>query len=218
MPRTDTTPQIDGRIFKALSHPLRPRILHVLSERVASPKEIAQELGESLGTVSYHVKILREYDCIELVDTQPRRGAIEHMYKAAGRVRVSDTAWAQVPSIVKEAMVGASLEQSVRYVEQALIADGFERAESHLSRQPLKLDDQGWRELSGEVAKLLDRAREIEKESADRLGKNGGDDAEGFNAGLVMMLFEAATADPGPVPEDDGHAPERARSSQRSPS
>jgi hypothetical protein len=47
---------------------------------VASPSELPDALGEPLGNVSYHVRILRELDCIELVRTEPRRGALEHFY------------------------------------------------------------------------------------------------------------------------------------------
>lgn len=73
----------DERFAKALSHLLRQRILRHLDEvGVASPNELSQALGEPLGNVSYHVRILRELDCVELVKTQQRRGAIEHYYRA----------------------------------------------------------------------------------------------------------------------------------------
>ena len=73
---------VDPRLAKALAHPLRARILVVLNERVASPNEIAQMLGEALPNVSYHVRTLSDLDCIALVRTAQRRGAIEHYYLA----------------------------------------------------------------------------------------------------------------------------------------
>ena len=60
------TATVDERVVKSLGHPLRQRILHVLSEGVASPNQIAQRLGEPLGNVSYHVKILLANEAIEL--------------------------------------------------------------------------------------------------------------------------------------------------------
>jgi Helix-turn-helix domain len=46
---------LDERLAEVLSHPLRARILQRLNERgVASPKELARALGESVGNVSYH--------------------------------------------------------------------------------------------------------------------------------------------------------------------
>ena len=67
---------VDQRVAKALSHPLRAHVLAILNERVASPNDMAEQLGEPLGNVSYHVKALVELDCIELVSTTPapRRG------------------------------------------------------------------------------------------------------------------------------------------------
>ena len=67
---------------KALAHPLRVRILETIERLggVASPNQIATELGEPLGNVSYHIKTLLEYGWLELVKTEPRRGAVEHFY------------------------------------------------------------------------------------------------------------------------------------------
>ena len=49
---------VDPRIAKALSHPMRARILMILDERVASPNEIAETIDERLPNVSYHVRAL----------------------------------------------------------------------------------------------------------------------------------------------------------------
>ena len=75
MART-TLDLVDPRIAKALSHPMRARILVILNERVASPNEIAEMIDERLPNVSYHVRALQELGCIELVSTAQRRGAI----------------------------------------------------------------------------------------------------------------------------------------------
>ena len=75
---------VDTRMMKALSHPLRWRILEHLTAGPASPSMVAARLGEPLGNVSYHVKILLQHDAIELVETRPVRGALEHVYRAVG--------------------------------------------------------------------------------------------------------------------------------------
>src|SRR3954467_7349159 len=80
----------EARIAKALAHPLRAQILKRLGERVASPGELAAELGAPLGVVSYHVRMLREYECVELVRTEPRRGALQHFYRATARPTLED--------------------------------------------------------------------------------------------------------------------------------
>lgn len=52
---------LDHELMKVLAKPQRVRILAILAERVASPKEISDETGEDIGTVSYHVKVLRDH-------------------------------------------------------------------------------------------------------------------------------------------------------------
>src|ERR671910_2585782 len=88
---------VDPRIAKALSHPMRARILRILDEQVASPNEIAQMIDERLPNVSYHVRALHDLGCIELVRTAQRRGAIEHYYRAITRPFFSDRDWARLP-------------------------------------------------------------------------------------------------------------------------
>lgn len=74
---------------KAMSHPLRFRIQAVLIERPqASPNELSKLLEEPLTNVSYHVRQMHEHNLLELVDTEPRRGALEHYYRLTAIVSV----------------------------------------------------------------------------------------------------------------------------------
>lgn len=69
---------------KAQSHPLRVKILRALAQAeddTASPNELAETLRERLPNVSYHIRALLDLECIELVRTAQRRGAIEHYYR-----------------------------------------------------------------------------------------------------------------------------------------
>lgn len=77
---------IDQRLAKALSSPLRARALTLIAEGIASPKAISVELALDVRSVAYHVRVLRELGCIELVETQQRRGALEHIYRVVSEV------------------------------------------------------------------------------------------------------------------------------------
>lgn len=68
-------------LVKSLAHEIRVEILTVLSEREASPNELAKELREGLSQVSYHFGVLKDYEIIEVARTVPRRGAVEHYYR-----------------------------------------------------------------------------------------------------------------------------------------
>src|SRR5947207_15227409 len=105
----------DPRYVKALSHPLRVRILAMLQERTASPVELAEWLGARLGTVAYHVRTLHQLGLIDLVDETRVRGAVAHHYRAKERPRVSDAAWSQASPMAKQAAVGASLQTIDEY-------------------------------------------------------------------------------------------------------
>ena len=69
-------------LAKALSHSVRAQALSLLTERTASPKEIADELDQKLTNVSYHVRVLEELGLIELVEEESIRGSVAHFYKA----------------------------------------------------------------------------------------------------------------------------------------
>jgi DNA-binding transcriptional ArsR family regulator len=190
----------DPRLIKALAHPLRVQILSILETReMASPNEMAEELGVSLGVMSYHVRRLHALGFLELVKRTPRRGAIEHHYRGKARPRVTDEGWAETPSIVKRAMVGATLQGITGYIGTAASQGGFDRGDAHLSRTVLMLDDEGWSELAREMAGWMERVEEIEAESQARI-KEGGDEAEreAKRCAAVLMLFEAEG-----VPEQD---------------
>ena len=192
----------DPRLVKGLAHPLRIHILRVLETRVASPSEIAEEIGAPLGNVSYHVRFLARVGLIELTSTKPRRGAVEHYYRAVGRVSVADQAWAQVPDVVKSGMISATLDQAGRVIGAAASSGGFDRSDAVVARREVLLDEQGFADLSAELGGLLERVKEIERESADRLEATSEDDDVSIDAGLVMMMFESGAAQL-PVPRDN---------------
>src|SRR3712207_3662142 len=67
---------------RALAHPLRASLVAALTERTASPAELAAALNERLGTVAYHVRALEGAGLVELVDRSVKRGAVQHHYRA----------------------------------------------------------------------------------------------------------------------------------------
>src|SRR5262249_44363076 len=107
------TTGVDQRLVKALAHPLRVEILAILNERMASPNELSKELEEGLSQVSYHVKVLKDFECIEMVKTEPRRGAVEHYYRATARAFLSDSDWQTLPESVKPGMSASVLRMVV---------------------------------------------------------------------------------------------------------
>jgi DNA-binding transcriptional ArsR family regulator len=180
---------VDPRVAKALAHPLRARILAILNDRVASPNQMAELLGEPLGNVSYHVKALVDLTCIELVGTTPRRGAVEHFYRAIERPYFSERDWSRMPASMRRAISDVGLDQIWEDVVHAVERGSFEaRADRHLTRAPLLLDEQGWQAVNELLAELFEEAGRIESESASRLAESGDD---GLCTRLAVMHFES---------------------------
>jgi DNA-binding transcriptional ArsR family regulator len=68
--------------MNALNHSLRRKIMRWLirQEEPMSPKELSLQLDNPLPQVSYHVRMLRKYEAISLVRTEPKRGSVAHFY------------------------------------------------------------------------------------------------------------------------------------------
>lgn len=184
---------VDPRLAKALSHPMRTRILSILNERVASPNEISELIDERLPNVSYHVRALHDLGCIELVRTAQRRGAIEHYYRALTRPFFTDRDWKRLPRSGRQAVTDVILQMIWADTSSAIKGETFEgRSDRHLSRTPLVLDEQGWGELNELLRKTLEDAEGIAAKSAKRLAKSS---ESKIQTRLVMMHFESSATD-----------------------
>lgn len=159
---------------KALSHPLRARALMRLGERVASPKELAVEIGVPLQNMVYHVNVLRDLGCVELVDTAQRRGATEHFYRATRRNMLNDRAWRRLSRRSRQGLTTLWYDQSFADAGQALDDGSIDaRTDRHVSFTPLLLDDEAWTEMKEHLDRLLERGMELQAESAGRAQDRG---------------------------------------------
>ena len=175
----------EARIAKALAHPLRARILQRLGERIASPGDLAVELNAPLGVVSYHVRMLRDYDCVELVRTEPRRGALQHFYRATARPNFEEQQWRTLPSGLRGELSGETIQTVIDDLAAAADAGMLEDPELVLTRTPLELDERGRKKLNKLLARTVEQALAIASDSAAR-----GD--EKFATELAILHFKRA--------------------------
>jgi DNA-binding transcriptional ArsR family regulator len=179
---------------KALAHPLRVQLLSLLNEGVASPNELAKKLDEPLTNVSYHVRMLHDLGCIELVDTEPRRGALEHYYRAIMRPFFADKDWKRLPKNARGSISDAVLQLVWEDTSEAIKTGLFdEREDRHLSRSVLCMDDEGWDDLNALLVETLDQAMQIQADSATRAAKSD-TDTKRFGVNLVMMSHPAPSS------------------------
>jgi DNA-binding transcriptional ArsR family regulator len=188
-------PSLDETLIKALSHPLRWRILETMVDRgETSPVELARLLDEPLATVSHHTRVLRDNGCIELTRTEPRRGAVEHYYRAIMPAFFDDAQWSQVPVALRRGLAGPVFRRIFEEAAAAGGAGGFDDPGAYLSRTVVELDESGWQELSELLTDVLKRAQDIQERSDARRGE----DHEARTSELVLMHFELAGADKPP--------------------
>src|SRR5215213_10889327 len=93
-------------VCSPLTHPLQVRILEILNEGDKSPSQFVQEglvpeelyetYEQALSLAAYHFRVLLKAECVEVVDTIPRRGATEHVYRGTARVYFTDEEFAEL--------------------------------------------------------------------------------------------------------------------------
>lgn len=167
------TAEADQRLLKAISHPLRHQVLVALSEGVTSPKAVADQLDEPLGRVSHHVRVLADLGAIELVRTEPRRGAVEHFYRTVVHPWFDDDVWRRLPAATRRALFGQPLQRLMGDVATAARGSGFDHEQAHVSYTVLDLDAEGMTAVSDLLTETLERALAIQGESRKRLGGAG---------------------------------------------
>ena len=181
--------ELSQQVVQAMAHPLRIRILRILTERVASPKELANTIGEPTGNVAYHVRVLFDLGCTELVKTVSRRGAREHFYRAKPDAFTSSHKWMSLPRIVRGEVAVTAFHELYLRVIAALDAKTFQsRNGSNLSCLPFQVDEAGWEELVEIVAGAEQAIKEVGVQASQRL-----EDRAGIPAVVAVGVFEAAT-------------------------
>jgi DNA-binding transcriptional ArsR family regulator len=166
------TPDLMSSVLAvAMSHPTRLGAFTILLEREASPREIASELEESTQNVGYHLKVLVELGCIELVSTKPVQGGRvrEHFYRAADRAYFDNEGWDRLND--KERLeVAVTLMRVISEDINDAMAQGtfFDPDDNHISRSPMRVDDEGWGEVTAFLDGNLDGLYEIQERIKER--------------------------------------------------
>lgn len=87
--------------IKAMSHPLRAEIFRLIRERaeVLSPAQVSREIEADIRDVSYHIRKLEEFDCLEEVSNRQVRGAVEHFYRATEQHMIDTEEWGELAEL-----------------------------------------------------------------------------------------------------------------------
>jgi DNA-binding MarR family transcriptional regulator len=187
--------EVDQQLFRLLKNPGQLEALVILIERRASPSDIAELLGAKLNQVTYNVKELEKMGLVEMVGSESRRGQIASLYRAVMRPIWSSEEWEGLSQDERERYVVWALQLFLRDVALSWKSGSFQaRTDAHTSRSPLRVDEQGWRDLNRILDNALRETHEVEVESAARASENGGEDL--IPARVAMFCMEMPAAKP----------------------
>jgi hypothetical protein len=188
MPPAKTAATMETTLAAIVAHPTRARAFTILTERTASPVEIAQEIGKDVGHVGYHVRKLQQLNLIELVDERPVRGAVEHFYRAIERPVVREEAFAEQTLDEREVFTRHTLQFHVADIARAMDQHTFDaRPNRALIRTPMLVDEEGFQELADLHVEMYERTLDVQAKSDERRTGSG---EEGIPTVSATMFFE----------------------------
>jgi DNA-binding transcriptional ArsR family regulator len=182
--------EITKALLRAASSPIRVQAYSIVAEGMASPKEIAEQLGISdISNVSYHLRELAKLGLIAVARTEKRRGATEHFYRSLQRPLVEESEWREFSVKERENFTTWAVQLILMDVAQSLTVGAFdERDDRHLTRTPLQVDEEGWRELVQIHLEAFSRSLDVQARSDERRSQSG---EQSFPVYSTLMLFEA---------------------------
>ena len=128
-------------------------------------------LDERLPNVAYHVRVLLELNCVELVGTRQVRGALEHYYRAIAHPWLDAEQWARLPASFRRQAFARTLREIVADASEAAVAGGFDQPAALVRRLGLRLDAQGRHDVARLLEDMLASAQRIHDDSAVRAAK-----------------------------------------------
>jgi DNA-binding transcriptional ArsR family regulator len=187
----------ERNLVKALGHPLRLRLLEAVIEGgEESPVRLARRFELTLSTVSRHMRMLRDLGFIEQTRTEPRRGAVEHFYRAAAAAFIDDAEWTRLPIAMRRGLARQTFRMIFHEAAVAGGRGGFDGAEDYLARVVLQLDEAGRREISQAIRETLRQAESIQQRSDARRASATGPSGPVEPTRLALLHFHSTDAHP----------------------
>jgi AraC-like DNA-binding protein len=200
---------LDGGVCAVLAHPIRVQILEILNEGPKSPSQFVadglvpeqmyRDPQQALSLIAYHFRELEKAGCLEIVQSIPRRGAMEHIYRGTSRVYFTDEEFAQLSFEERSQLSRISFQGLIARTDRAMQAGSFDaRTDRHLTWMPFGVDQRGWEEMMDSMSECFGEIERIRHEAADRLAASG---EEPVTVTVGMLGFESPA--PAPLPIGD---------------
>jgi hypothetical protein len=185
-----------------ISHPVRVQILTIANERDISPARYVEEVmgipsGEpahrkAVSHIAYHFNELADAGCLKIVDELPRRGSIEHVYRAGVRAHFTDEEWADLPDDEKHRITTITWQGLMARTEAARLAATIDAKDDRwLAWTAASLDERGWAEMTASLAASHAELEQIREDAEARLVET---EEEAIPATFALLGYEAPRA------------------------
>jgi hypothetical protein len=170
-----------------LRQPVRIRILEICTEwERISPSEMVDEglladieslrdmtPKQKLTNVAYHCRKLKEFGFLAMVGVEPKRGAIQHFYKANTETFLDGEEWAGMDDAQRQNFTRVAWQRLIAQGDDSIRQEVFNaRTDRWLVWGPLDLDEQGWHELMGRLSETYDDIERMKREAEARLAQS----------------------------------------------
>ncbi|MFF5978327.1 ArsR/SmtB family transcription factor [Streptomyces olindensis] len=190
-------PEHDTAALKALTHPLRIRLLGLLrQDGPATASELAARTGESSASTSYHLRVLAKYAFI--AEAEHRDGR-ERRWRALHTV----TSWSNETmesSAAGRAFVGLARRRQIEHLESALARHEADMAAGRFGQEwvePSGISDLMPRLTAGSLTELWETiARKLEELTARDAGDPRAAQVVLLTAGLPLAPRERSAKTP----------------------
>ncbi|HEU5063938.1 MAG TPA: winged helix-turn-helix domain-containing protein [Solirubrobacterales bacterium] len=162
---------IEQAVQYAISHPIRVEILILLNQGSYTAGEVAELTEIPLSNVSNHIKRMLDDGSIEVAKIEERRGTNLYWYRAVVIPYYSKKEAEALTQTERQHIAGAIVTSGTAEVIAALLKGNLADPRTILSWDWYQVDKKGRADLEAENARHLERVREIECESTNRVAK-----------------------------------------------
>lgn len=153
--------------------------------------ELASDMGEPVETVGAELAALQRAGLVKVASRRGPNGRVEETYSAPDMAEVNTADWERMDLAQRQRISAQILQVIDANINLAIEAGTFDaRADRHLSHFPLRLDEQGWKDLGAILDTAFDGVREVRAQSNARQLEAGDG---GIEARLILSLFELPT-------------------------
>lgn len=166
------------RVSKVFADELCVKIVAEANLReISAPLFHAELGGASLEGIRRRFAMLKEFGWLKLVSQKTggrRRSAVEHFYRATGPVIFDKESWGDVPDSIKPTYSWTIFKTLAEKVKEAISVGTFEaRLDNHLSWSVLRLDQQGWENVTAAIDTLFALILKEKDRAEDRIAESG---------------------------------------------